>query len=49
MAHSLQNMIMQQRFLNLNNEASYWLGNRNRIKDQFVVYNQQGKNKFLTQ
>lgn len=35
------------KILNLNNEASYWLGNRNRIKDQFVVYNQQGKNKFF--
>lgn len=35
------------KILNLNNEASYWLGNRNRIKDQFVVYNQLGKNKFF--
>ncbi|KAG7664335.1 uncharacterized protein J8A68_002154 [[Candida] subhashii] len=33
--------------ISLNNEASYWMGNRNRIMGQFVVYNQEGKNKFF--
>jgi DNA polymerase gamma 1 len=35
------------KILKLNNEASYWLSNRNRINDQFVVYNQEDKNKFF--
>ena len=36
-----------KKILKLNNEASYWMGNRNRIMDQFVVYNKEGKNKFF--
>lgn len=35
------------KILKLNNEASYWLSNRNRIMDQFVVYNQPSKTKFF--
>ncbi|RLV96522.1 DNA polymerase gamma [Spathaspora sp. JA1] len=32
--------------MTLNNEASYWMGNRNRIREQFVVYGTQfSKNK----
>ena len=34
------------KILKLNNEASYWLSNRNRIMDQFVVYNQPSKPNF---
>ncbi|KAI5969821.1 MIP1 [Candida margitis] len=36
-----------KKILKLNNEASYWMGNRNRIMDQFVVFNKEGKNKFF--
>lgn len=36
-----------KKILKLNNEASYWMGSRNRIMDQFVVYNKEGKNKFF--
>lgn len=36
-----------KKILKLNHEASYWTGNRNRIMDQFVVYNKEGKNKFF--
>lgn len=35
------------KILQLNNEASYWSSNRNRINDQFVVYNQEGKTNFF--
>lgn len=33
--------------LNLNSEASYWMGNRQRIKDQFIVYNDPEKTQFF--
>ncbi|KAI5956828.1 MIP1 [Candida jiufengensis] len=36
-----------QKILKLNSEASYWMGNRTRIMDQFVVYNDEKKNKFF--
>ncbi|CAK9440115.1 uncharacterized protein LODBEIA_P42150 [Lodderomyces beijingensis] len=35
------------KILKLNNTASYWTGNRRRIMDQFVVFNEKGKNKFF--
>ncbi|KAI3404204.2 MIP1 [Candida oxycetoniae] len=35
------------KIVKLNNEASYWASNRNRIMDQFVVFNEEGKNKFF--
>ncbi|KAL6454099.1 MIP1 DNA polymerase gamma [Candida maltosa Xu316] len=35
------------KILQLNGEASYWLGNRTRITDQFVVYNDPSKNQFF--
>lgn len=33
--------------LKLNSNASYWMGNRNRIMDQFVVFNDPKKNNFF--
>ncbi|EGW30379.1 uncharacterized protein SPAPADRAFT_157322 [Spathaspora passalidarum NRRL Y-27907] len=33
--------------MTLNNEASYWMGNRNRIMEQFVVFSKEGLNNFF--
>ncbi|CUM65179.1 uncharacterized protein PRCAT00002807001 [Priceomyces carsonii] len=35
-----------QDILKLNSAASYWMGNRQRIMDQFVVYSNSNKNQF---
>lgn len=36
-----------QEILSLNSTASYWMGNRNRISEQFVVYSNPKKNSFF--